>query len=122
MKVFRYLCHYQDCGRTCSCLPECIPPRRHYLWDRQQAALVLVMLGKSIKAIIPPFSRPSLRTINRWKKRLFAKYNEHHLHLCSRYPELGKCATIESFWIACFEQVGMMRASFDIHQAREAIP
>ena len=32
--IDRYYC--SACGKTCSVLPECIPPRRWYLWETPQ--------------------------------------------------------------------------------------
>ena len=42
------ICHYfcNGCKRTCSTFPECIPPRRWYLWHIQQAAILSVLMGK----------------------------------------------------------------------------
>ena len=44
IKISRYICC--KCHRTCSQLPECIPPRRWYLWSIQQTAILLVLMGK----------------------------------------------------------------------------
>ena len=50
-----------NCRKTCSALPECIPPRRWYLWDEQQTALLLLLAGNSLSACakknytIPPY-------------------------------------------------------------------
>src|SRR5580692_5567047 len=40
-----------DCKKTCSVLPECIPPNRWYLWEVQQMAFLLLLAGKSLRAI-----------------------------------------------------------------------
>jgi transposase-like protein len=61
--IQRYYC--PGCGKTCSVLPECIPPRRWYLWETQQTAISLFLLGQSARAVenqIPP----SRHTIKRW--------------------------------------------------------
>lgn len=42
----RFLCSF--CYRTCSRLPECVPPRRWYLWAVQQAVLGLICAGHSV--------------------------------------------------------------------------
>ena len=46
--IQRFFC--PDCQRTCSVLPECIPPRRWYLWDIQQVALLLLLSEESLRA------------------------------------------------------------------------
>jgi hypothetical protein len=53
----RFYC--DGCKRTCSVLPECIPPRRWYLWATQQMVLSLVLLGISYRkiALDTPVSR-----------------------------------------------------------------
>lgn len=38
--IMRYAC--LGCHQTCSTLPECIAPRRWYLWSIQQAVLVFL--------------------------------------------------------------------------------
>ncbi len=36
LAVLRFKCTEEDCGRTCSALPECFAPRRWYLWINEQ--------------------------------------------------------------------------------------
>ena len=48
--IHRYYC--PDCYKTCSVLPECIPPRRWYLWEAQQIAILLFLLSGSAQTII----------------------------------------------------------------------
>ena len=45
----RFLC--PSCDKTCSVLPECIPPRRHYLWQVQEKILLLFIKGLSYQSI-----------------------------------------------------------------------
>ncbi|MBE0548932.1 MAG: hypothetical protein IH627_15050 [Rubrivivax sp.] len=45
--VLRFLC--RACARTCSRLPACIAPRRWYDWLVQQAVLVLLLGGSSLR-------------------------------------------------------------------------
>ncbi len=40
-----------NCGKTCSVLPECISPRRWYLWATQQTVLLYIIAGKSLREI-----------------------------------------------------------------------
>jgi hypothetical protein len=60
------------CQRTCSVLPECIPPLRWYLWVIQQAAVQLFFSGISLNEISQQI-KPSRWTISRWIKRLQGK-------------------------------------------------
>lgn len=43
--ILRFYCKL--CRRTCSVLPEAIPPRRWYLWSIQQAVIISVLMGKA---------------------------------------------------------------------------
>jgi hypothetical protein len=49
IKILRYYC--PGCKHTCSVLPECIPPRRWYLWSMQYVVLLLVLSGMSYQEI-----------------------------------------------------------------------
>ena len=44
--IQRYYC--PSCQKTCSVLPECIPPRRWYLWDMQQVIFLLYLSESSV--------------------------------------------------------------------------
>ena len=48
IQIQRYYC--SDCKKTMSVIPECIPPRRWYLWETQQAAMLLFLLGGSTRS------------------------------------------------------------------------
>ena len=41
--ILRFFCPQAGCRRSCSALPECIPPRRWYLWSVQQAMLLFLI-------------------------------------------------------------------------------
>jgi transposase-like protein len=98
IKIQRFYC--PNCKRTCSALPECIPPRRHYLWVTQQAVIMAVLSGMSYKktALEHHLSR---QTVARWIHWLASKFNEHAFHLKSKYSQLGRAPPDwQGFWIA----------------------
>ncbi len=103
----RYLC--SNCRRTCSRLPSCIPPRRWYLWRIQQAALILILSGASLRTDERQ-SLPGRRTIGRWWHWLHAKYTQYSFHLRNRFPELGRHASRTDFWIACLKKMSLADA------------
>ncbi len=71
--IGRFLCRNAACGRTCSRFPRCIPPRRWYPWAVQQALLLLVLTGSSLRAAARHFAplrgpaRP-VRAPGRWRR------------------------------------------------------
>lgn len=97
-----------DCKHTCSVLPECIPPRRWYLWSIQQAVLLLVLMGQSATAI-SQFHMPGRRTIGRWLQWLQERSDEFCFHLKSRDSKLGYYSNFTDFWSRCFEQWGLAK-------------
>lgn len=103
----RYFCSH--CRRTCSCLPACIAPRRWYLWAAQQAAMVLVLDGSSFQKIAAQY-QADRRTISRWWHRLKAQFLDHGFHLRNRFPELGRHASVCSFWSACLKHMSLAEA------------
>lgn len=118
--IFRYYC--PSCRHTCSVLPECIPPRRWYLWSVQQMALLLIILEHSYRYIAHKVP-PARTTIRRWYNRFKERFPVHSLHLCSRFPELGASLTSFSlFWKTCLEQMSLDRAMVWLHLAGETIP
>jgi hypothetical protein len=128
--VQRFLCTNEDCERTCSVLPEYIPPRRWYHWAVQQMVLSLVLLGHSLTDIgdlmqtrHPNLPRhPSLWTIQRWAQSLHGQFIHHRFHLCNRLPELGRCPSYQTFWQACFDQMSLSKAMLILNQAGHSIP
>ena len=111
--VFGSLCiprfYCPGCGRTCSCLPACLSPRRHYSWKSQQAVLALLLTGVSIFNASRHFC-PSRHTIGRWWRRLHAQYAAHCLHLRNRFPDLGRHDSLADFWSACLARMSLATA------------
>ena len=115
----RFRCPH--CKKTCSVLPECIPPRRWYLWTIQQAALWLLLTGHSLPPIRP--SRyPGRTTIRRWWQWLQDAFLHHADVLRSRFPELGRFVGFHEFWQTCLTKMPLSEAMYWLHKAGLAIP
>lgn len=118
--IFRFLCIF--CKHSCSVLPECIPPRRWYLWIVQQAVLLLLCFGCSKRNIASRLP-PSRSTIRRWECRLIEMFKIHTFHLCSRFLELGRyLISLFTFWDVCLKQMPLARAMYWIHHAGGVVP
>jgi hypothetical protein len=120
VSIFRIFCNF--CKRTCSILPECMSPKRWYLWAIQQAALLLTIAGHSRRYIATKL-QPTRNTLYRWQARFELMFKVHTFHLCSRTPELGrKLTSPEHFWAACLKQMSLARAMYWVHRAGGIIP
>lgn len=118
--IQRYICPY--CRKTCSVLPECIPPRRWYPWFIQQAVLLACLLGKSLNEISRQHI-PSRSTCKRWWEWLHERSNDFTHQLRSLFPdELGRCPDFQSFWSACFEKMILSKAMWYCHQGEVIVP
>lgn len=105
--ILRFFC--PGCRRTCSRLPGCLSPRRHYWWKSQQQVLELLIAGQSIYEVASK-KLPSRQTIGRWWRRLEERFSIHALHLRSRFPELGRTVDWEDFWSNCFDSMSLAEA------------
>src|SRR3990172_4496957 len=112
--IQRFFC--RSCKRTCSALPECIPPRRWYLWEVQQMALSLYLSGKSAYAIAKEIV-PSRHTISRWIARFKEQLRLHKDALCHHVIELGRSQDFAEFWQACFNSFSLGKAMRLCHVA-----
>ena len=94
----RYFCF--SCQRSCSRLPECIPPRRWYSWQSQQRALQYLLTIFSLHgcSTLLGIGRSTLR---RWWNWLTSSTPTFEFFLRSRYPEWGRAINSPSFWQAC---------------------
>ena len=117
--IQRYFC--PDCKKTFSVLPECIPPRRWYLWEVQQEILLLYLLGRSAYEIAKD-SIPSYNTITRWLHRFQAQFRLHRDTLCSHFGELAQTSGLAEFWTVCFKQMTLGAAMRLCHVAEVPIP
>lgn len=119
VRIMRYLC--AGCGRTCSALPECLPPRRWYSWEVQQAVLLLLLGGSSLRATASAVI-PSRRTVGRWLIRFRESYRLHRDALCTHLADLGRTAGFEDFWPACFQDFSLAKSMRLCHAAGVSIP
>jgi len=117
--IQRFYC--TTCKKTHSVLPECIPPRRWFLWSVQHAVLVAVLLGQSVWAVAEK-SLPSRQTISRWCARFKAQFHLHKDALCDLSPELGRASCFTDFWSAFLKRERLSSAMYQCHAAGIAIP
>ena len=105
--VLRFLC--RACERTCSRLPACIAPWRWYDWLVQQAVLVLLLGGSSLRHCAHCTGRDR-RTVRRWWAWLQERADRFAFSLRSRLPELGRLAGFESFWRNVIDGLSLQQA------------
>ena len=117
--ILRFLC--PGCRRTCSVLPECIPPRRWYLWAIQQIALLACMTGASLRQVSHPLGM-SRSTIRRWLASLKSRHQEFSDALKSIRSSLGYGVDLPSFWEKCFEQMPLSKAMYLLNELKVMIP
>lgn len=119
VSIPRFQCPH--CRRTCSVLPECIPPRRWYLWVVQSAVICGLLAGQSLRKLaqkLPP-ARSSMR---RWWQRCQACFDQHAFHLRNRFVELGRHQELASFWFATLDRIPLSTAMLLLNQAGISIP
>jgi len=119
VKIARFYC--PGCRRTCSVLPECIPPRRWYLWRIQQSCIGLVLGGKSFIQVEKQ-TLPSRWTISRWINKLKEQFGLHTFHLKSCISELGHSNSFERFWKNCLEKMSLSKAMLILNNLGVIIP
>ena len=117
--IQRFYCF--GCKRTCSVLPECIPPRRWYLWEVQQIAFLLWLAGKSVYAIAKEIL-PSRFTVSRWIKRFKERFNLHQATLRSYDAQLGRHCDFVPFWQSCLQKMHLGAAMRLCHVSGVLIP
>ena len=118
VSISRFRCARRECRRSCSVLPECIAPRRWYLWSVQQAMLILLLTGN----LCVEHSHPHVRTVWRWWARLKERFDIQRFHLCGQDAFLGQYTTVAAFWQACFLRRSLSKAMLIIHQQGACIP
>jgi hypothetical protein len=115
----RFFCPH--CKKTCSTLPECISPRRWYLWAIQQAFLLSILTGGSLPSV-RPFRCPGKATIKRWWGWLKGNFHIHASTLRSHDPELGRISGFQEFWQACLSKMPLSEAMYWLHKEGLPIP
>jgi transposase-like protein len=111
----------QDCRKTFSVLPACIPPRRWYLWSMQQIGLLLLLAGESLKATAKKII-PSRHTIKRWLTRFKEQFHLHKDVLCNQFIELGRTINFVDFWQEFLKSYSLSTAMYLCHAAGVSIP
>lgn len=105
--VLRFFC--RSCVRTCSRLPECIAPRRWYDWAVQQAVLLLLLAGCSVRECAARTGR-AWRTVQRWGAWLTERGDVFAFFLRSRFAELGRAGEGAAFWLGVLQMMSLSRA------------
>ncbi len=116
----RFFC--PRCQKTCSTLPECLPPRRWYLWSVQQAALALLLAGRHTPPWTRHFQYPARATIRRWIDWFLDMFLLHAGTLRSIFPELGRTDGFHEFWMACQDKMPLSEAMYWLHKSGVPIP
>lgn len=97
----RFRCPF--CKVTCSVLPECLPPRRWYLWAVQQLALVALLVRQAFNPLARQWP-PSRATFRRWWRQWQSDFELHAFHLRNRLPDLGRHERFTGFWGALLKR------------------
>jgi len=119
IKIQRYFC--PSCRRTMSVLPECIPPRRWYLWEVQQTVLLLLLSGLGICSVAKT-NQPSRHTLTRWLCWLKTQFLVHRDTLGSLREVLCKSVTFPVFWQTCLGLMSLGEAMRLCHVAGVPVP
>jgi len=109
------------CGHTCSVLPECMPPRRWYLWEVQQATLLMALNGESYRSIAAK-TQPVRSTIARWIKQLKERTRVYADCLKSSYPNLGRFSEFKTFWQECFGLLPLSKIMLKLNNSGVVMP
>jgi transposase-like protein len=117
--IQRYYC--PSCQKTCSVLPECIPPQRWYLWDMQQVILLLYLSGLSAYAVAKT-TVPSRQTIKRWITRFIDQFRLHQDTLCTEFHAFGRHITMADFWQTVLQTMCLGAAMRLCHAKGVVIP
>ncbi len=117
--IQRYYC--PCCHKTCSVLPECIPPRRWYLWEMQQVIFLLYLSGMSAYAISKTM-QPSRQTIKRWLLRFTKQFRFHKDALCTYFCALGRSINMKDFWKMTLQRMSLSAAMRLCHVTGVVIP
>lgn len=127
----RFRCQNPDCKRTCSVLPECIPPHRHFPWLIQQAVILLICSGRSYASVskesvleesMPSIKIPCPRTISRWVERLKSQFLIYADHLRSLLPSLGRFTELIPFWNELLNHFSLSRVMLNLNHAGVSVP
>jgi hypothetical protein len=100
--------------RTCYALPECIPPRRWYVWAIQQFAFLLWLSCESFYAsantTAKTMATPSHHTIKRWIGRFQEQFHLHKDALRQILTSLGRALDFTAFWQTSLKTLSLAQA------------
>ena len=123
IKILRFICKL--CRKTCSLLPECIPPRRWYLWKVQQSVIQEHLSGNSWHKISCKI-KVARSTCRRWIQHLQNKFLLHADVLRNAPGKssegLVHCFEVKSFWQNYLAQFDLSRAMLLCHNAGIDVP
>ena len=105
--VLRFVC--RACERTCSRLPACMAARRWYDWAVQQAVLVLLLGGGSLRQCARCTGRDR-HTVRRWRDWLRERSDTFVFFLRSRHLELGRLTDHASLWRHVVDELSLQQA------------
>jgi len=121
LSVARFKCTDENCGRTCSTLPECFSPRRWYPWINQQWCLWFLLAGYSINQVDKLF--PMARsTIVRWNNWLSDRFNLFHRLLKNKFPDFGYFENKVIFWSTWLDNYSLSHAMVTLNNQQIVIP
>lgn len=117
--ILRFFCNH--CKTTHSVLPECIPPRRWYIWLIQQIVILGLCSGNKLKSISKNIA-PARSTCRRWWLGLQKKFALHRDALCIKIYQLGSFETVDLFWQLCLQKITLAKAMYFCNEFGVVIP
>lgn len=120
--ILRFYCVH--CKSTCSVLPECIPPRRWYLWWVQQIAFMKCLWGQPTAQVErdAPQATPRPCTIKRWLAALKVRHQEFSLQLKARFSAWGYYDDFKLFWQYVLNIMPLSRVMFYLNGDGVIVP
>ena len=115
----RFFC--PNCKRTTSVLPECISPKRWYVWKKQQEVILLFLSRVSVRAIAKQVT-PGRSTISRWISWIQDRYRKHKDVICNYFPNFGLANNYEDFWKTCFKEMSLSKAMYLCYTSGISVP
>jgi len=117
--IQRFYC--PSCHRTTSILPECMSPRRWYLWQQQQEVILLCLAGASLSKVSRQ-AGPSRSTARRWLVWVQDQFRYHKDAICSHWSGLGLANNYADFWQNCFQKTSLARGMYLCGVAGVSVP
>lgn len=117
--ILRFYC--PGCGRTCSRLPQCIPPRRWYLWLVQQWVLQALLAGESLNSVSRRFF-PCRRTIKRWLSWITECSALFRFHLSTHFPHWEKQRHVDGYWLASWKHATLSTQMLTLARSGVVVP